>query len=377
MTYWSPRCSGSHRRFWARWVRVTALVAALALWVGTWGMVAQAAPPASGAGLPAVAMYGYAKGPVQQVGSAAGLPHQVPASATAASAAATAGIKRHPAPAPDLAPPAMGTGVQVSVGAAARVSGSLVADHQLVSTPPVSSSGSGPAGGAPSAAPSSPPSASASPSASPSVTATTISLVRADGASGTDNASYSVAATYDTVPMADQSGRIAVTLTNTGTGTWGTGYALGTQVFASGDATGTGTPITTGVNVPVPGTVAPGGTATVESVTPVRRCIRTTFRTSWAENYIEINAIRGIGGAWGIDGDGPLSSIALIEEWGYPKIGIIVCDMPSGGHDAIMLDYSGNNGEPNVVYIDEDRKPQRIAESFGEFLDILRRCERI
>ena len=94
-------------------------------------------------------------------------------------------------------------------------------------------------------------------------------MLRADGTSGADNASYSVAASYDTVPMADQTGRIAVTLTNTGTSTWGTGYALGTQVFASGDTTGTGTPVTTGVNVPVSGTVAPGGTATIESVTPV------------------------------------------------------------------------------------------------------------
>jgi len=84
---------------------------------------------------------------------------------------------------------------------------------------------------------------------------------------GTDNASYSVASTFDTVPMADQSGRIAVTVTNTGTSTW-SGYALGSQVFPSGDTTGTGTPLTTGANVAISGTVAPGGTTTVESVTP-------------------------------------------------------------------------------------------------------------
>ncbi len=69
------------------------------------------------------------------------------------------------------------------------------------------------------------------------------------------------------VPMADQSGRIAVTVTNTGTSTW-SGYALGSQVFPSGDTTGTGTPLTTGANVAISGTVAPGGTTTVESVTP-------------------------------------------------------------------------------------------------------------
>jgi hypothetical protein len=84
---------------------------------------------------------------------------------------------------------------------------------------------------------------------------------------GTDNASYSVASSFDTVPMADQSGRIAVTVTNTGTSTW-TGYALGSQVFPSGDTNGTGTPLATGANVGIGATVAPGGTATVESVTP-------------------------------------------------------------------------------------------------------------
>jgi len=68
--------------------------------------------------------------------------------------------------------------------------------------------------------------------------------------------------------MADQSGRIAVTLTNTGTSTWGSGYALGTQVFPSSDTTGTGTPLTTGTNVAITTAVAPGASLTVEGITP-------------------------------------------------------------------------------------------------------------
>jgi hypothetical protein len=197
------------------------------------------------------------------MGSAAGRAHLVPASATRASAAQAAKVPGHPAPVPDLAPPAMGTRVQVSVGSVSRVSGSLVAGHQAVSGQSAT-----PSGGGSSPSPSATPSTSASPAASSSAT-TTASVVRADDMSGADNASYSVAASYDTVPMADQTGRIAVTLTNIGTSTWGAGYALGTQVFASGDTTGTGTPVTTGVNVPVSGSVAAGGTMTVESVTPV------------------------------------------------------------------------------------------------------------
>ena len=86
-----------------------------------------------------------------------------------------------------------------------------------------------------------------------------------------DNAAYSVATTYDTVPMANQNGRIAVTLTNTGTTTWSTGYALGTQVFPSGDTTGTGTPLATGPGVAMYSSVAPGAALTVEGVTPAEQ----------------------------------------------------------------------------------------------------------
>jgi hypothetical protein len=238
MTYWSPRRSRVHRRFltpvWGGAVTVATVVALLL------GMCAQVAfaSPAGAAGVPAVTMHGYAKGPAQQTGSAAGRAHYVPASATRASATLATGTKGHAAPVPDLAPPAMGTRVRVSVGAVTRAAGAMVADHHLVGA------------------------------RSPGRATTTASLVEMEGTSGTDNASYSVATSYDTVPMADQTGRIAVTLTNTGTSTWGSGYALGTLVFASGDTTGTGTPVTTGVTVPVSGTVAPGGTTTIESVTP-------------------------------------------------------------------------------------------------------------
>ena len=68
--------------------------------------------------------------------------------------------------------------------------------------------------------------------------------------------------------MTNQSGRIAVTLTNTGTSTWSQGYGLGTLVFPASDTTGTGTPLTNGSDVVFSTTVAPGQAVTVESVTP-------------------------------------------------------------------------------------------------------------
>ena len=83
-----------------------------------------------------------------------------------------------------------------------------------------------------------------------------------------DNASYSVASSYDTSPMADQTGRVAVTLTNTGTATWSGGFGLVADVYASSDTTGTGTPLTTGQDVVFETAVAPGASVTVESVTP-------------------------------------------------------------------------------------------------------------
>ena len=90
---------------------------------------------------------------------------------------------------------------------------------------------------------------------------------------------------------------------------------------------------------------------------PLRRCCPTEFSTTWAPDHIEIAAIRGIGGEWGIDSTSGLGSVEMIAEWGYPEVGVVVCDMPSGGHDAVMLDYSesGPAGDPAVVYVDEDR----------------------
>src|SRR5205085_1786173 len=90
----------------------------------------------------------------------------------------------------------------------------------------------------------------------------------AAAATVTDNASYSVAAAYDTVPMANQTGRVAVTLTNTGTATWSGGFGLGAKVYPSSNTTGTGTPLTTGPDVTFQTTVAPSQSVTVESVTP-------------------------------------------------------------------------------------------------------------
>lgn len=104
------------------------------------------------------------------------------------------------------------------------------------------------------------------------------------------------------------------------------------------------------------------------------RYCRTSFGTSWVPDHFEITALLGIGGKWGIDPSSELGGSAyLVSEWGYPECGVVICLTPSGGHDTVMLDYSdcGPAGEPAVVYVDEDRIPRRISQSFDEFLSLL------
>lgn len=92
--------------------------------------------------------------------------------------------------------------------------------------------------------------------------------------------------------------------------------------------------------------------------------------TSWADDHIAISGIKGIGGQWGIDSD-EFGTRHAITEWGYPDLGIVVCECPSAGHDAVMLNYSkcGKNGEPEVIHVAVE--PQRItllADNFEDFI---------
>ncbi len=73
---------------------------------------------------------------------------------------------------------------------------------------------------------------------------------------------------------------------------------------------------------------------------------------------------------------GKFGSRFWIEEWGYPEIGIAVCDTASAGHDMVFLDYRecGPEGEPKVVVIDQeyDYRITPLADSFEEFVLRLR-----
>ncbi|WP_077489824.1 SMI1/KNR4 family protein [Sinomonas mesophila] len=112
---------------------------------------------------------------------------------------------------------------------------------------------------------------------------------------------------------------------------------------------------------------------------PRKRCYPTQFPTSWAPTHFEVSAVLGLGGRLGVDAEEGQGSADLIREWGYPDLGVVVCDTPSRGHDTVMLDYTecGKDGEPRVVYVDEDRVPRVIASSFSDFLQTLVTCPEV
>ena len=94
--------------------------------------------------------------------------------------------------------------------------------------------------------------------------------------------------------------------------------------------------------------------------------------TSWADDHVAITGIFGISRKkkWSLCGS--LGSRFMIHEWGYPDIGVYICDCPSAGHDMVALDYRkcGTNGEPEVVHVDQedDYKITFLASNFEEFL---------
>ncbi len=105
---------------------------------------------------------------------------------------------------------------------------------------------------------------------------------------------------------------------------------------------------------------------------PVNTCFPTEKQTSWAEDHIAITAIMGIGRERPYSLCGELGSRFMIEEWGYPDIGIVICDCPSAGHDVVMLDYRkcGKSGEPEVIHVDQecDYEITFLAKDFESFI---------
>lgn len=90
----------------------------------------------------------------------------------------------------------------------------------------------------------------------------------------------------------------------------------------------------------------------------------TAIPTSWADDHLHIDHIRGIG-----EENGVTESSYLIKEWGLPE-GIIL--FSGDGHSWIALDYRDTKEEPPIIYIDTDTDIiMTLAPSFQAFLSSL------
>ncbi|MDN8592851.1 SMI1/KNR4 family protein [Paenibacillus sp. 11B] len=105
---------------------------------------------------------------------------------------------------------------------------------------------------------------------------------------------------------------------------------------------------------------------------PAHTVFPTNEATSWAEDHIAITGIMGIGRDKSNTLAGEFGSRFMIEDWGYPDLGIVICDCPSAGHDVVMLDYRfcGPEGEPAVVHVDQedDYEITYLAPNFEAFI---------
>ncbi len=106
--------------------------------------------------------------------------------------------------------------------------------------------------------------------------------------------------------------------------------------------------------------------------TPTNCCFPIIDETSGAEYHCQITGIMGIGRSKTYSLCGSFGSQFMIDEWGYPDMGIYICDCPSAGHEMILLDYSicGPAGEPQVFYVDQERDYQKtfLAKDFETFI---------
>ncbi len=109
---------------------------------------------------------------------------------------------------------------------------------------------------------------------------------------------------------------------------------------------------------------------------PKRKCYPTRG-TTWSDNHVQMTVLFGIGGQWGIDSEGH-GSRHMIQEGGFPEIGVIIGWTPTAGHDAIVLDYTecGPQGEPQVTLVDaESGESAFLAPNLEAFLKGLVDCQ--
>jgi hypothetical protein len=105
---------------------------------------------------------------------------------------------------------------------------------------------------------------------------------------------------------------------------------------------------------------------------PRRRCFPV------GRGHVELTGLYGVGGWYGIDNP-DRGSRSMVREWDYPAVGVVIAPMPSGGHDAVMLDYTacGSRGEPRVIHVETEGGGPVVtilAPDFASFVAALVAC---
>lgn len=85
-----------------------------------------------------------------------------------------------------------------------------------------------------------------------------------------------------------------------------------------------------------------------------------------------MNQLYPIGKYTSITINGSMGTDFLVEEWGFPPIGVAIGDGMCGCHEVFFLDYRecGPEGEPKVSHVDQefDYRITVLAENFESFI---------
>lgn len=97
------------------------------------------------------------------------------------------------------------------------------------------------------------------------------------------------------------------------------------------------------------------------------------LQRDWTPQLFNVESVYGVDCKKPYSLCSEMGSKFWLSEWGYPDIGIVICDTMSGGHDLIFLDYSdcGPEGEPCVVHVNQesDYEITYLADNFKDFID--------
>jgi hypothetical protein len=101
---------------------------------------------------------------------------------------------------------------------------------------------------------------------------------------------------------------------------------------------------------------------------PLRCCLPTVEPTSWAKDHIRVSGIRGIGGKWGIHSDA-LGSFRMIQEWGYPNIGVVVgeCPRPATTPSCSTTRSAERVVSLGVIHVETDGTKPRVLDQLLQY----------